>query len=481
MIRVLAEAARSIRCAMDGNNYALRALLMISIGFLFFSCDLFIFDEEDTKSFWATNVATNKDYKVKAELLASGVYCNVWVEKGSGVNRSRAKNIADEYDNKIHLQMINAFGLENPSYNGRTFSNIMEFADSLGDGDGKLCILLLDIKDNYQKGVNDSYVAGYFWSGNFYDMSGSNYCDMIYIDTYPGMKDENIGGAFTTLAHEMQHLMNFVTSRIKRSTYMDTWIDEGLSSAAEYIINNEHSQDRIDWYNNNGDSKNDIKGIIDKGNNFFVWDNHKDEQYAILDDYATVYLFFQWLRLQKGDGVYREIISSTFSDYRAVTAATGEGWDNLLKTWMAANYINDSTGDYGYKGDISDITTHTVQAGGTQVSLYPGEGVYSLTEAGDTMPAQGVKIKYAGLDKNSEVSDNAVFAAGRLLTYNIDTALNGSAETGTTTGKAASVNTASSMGRAVKPYSGPYRIGAGDILPKNWNKNDSTSRDFQER
>ena len=494
MTRVHAAAAKNIRCAMAGKIFALRTLLIIFITFLFLSCDLFLDVKVDNSgNFWATNYSTEKNYRVKAELFAEGKYCNVWVERGSGVSKEQAKTVASIYDTKIHGLMINAFGIENPSYDGRDFPDIMKVADYLGDGDGKLCILLLDIKDDYKAGVNESFVAGYFWSRNFLNIQESNKCDMIYLDTYPGMgiRDKNIENVFTTLAHEMQHMMNYVTRRILLSgnnfTSMDVWIDEGLSSAAEYIIGGKQSKDRIDWYNENGDSKVKIKGLIDQGNNFFVWENYKKENpYAVLDDYATVYLFFQWLRIQKGIGVYRDIISSSYGDYRAVAEAMGEDWDTLLKDWMAANYINSSTGVYGYKGEIQ-VTTHTVPAGKKEIDLYPGEGVYSLTDASDTMPIKGVKIRYVGLDKKAGVNDSSVFASGRLLTYNIDTVVfmnaNGhptaSPETGITTGKAASVNI--TPGRSAVPsYSGPYRIGAGDVLSRN-GRNRDTSWDFQDK
>jgi len=477
---------------MEGRNFVLQVLLVILVGFLFLSCDLFDFDDDDnSKSFYALNIATEKHYKVKAELLAEGDYCNVWVEKGSGVKKAQAQVFADKYDREIYSKMISAFGLLNPSFEGETFSDIMEFADWLADEDGKLCILLLNIKDNYKQGVNESYVAGYFWNGNFLDVTGSNHCDMIYIDTNPGMKDEYIEEAYSTLAHEMQHMISFVTGLIKRwdgdENYdpLDTWIDEGLSSAAEYITYG-HRSDRIDWYNDNGIKNTNgeyiINGLIDKGNNFFIWDNRTSEnQYAILDDYATVYLFFQWLRLQNDNAIYRRIISSTVGNYVAVENATGVNWDNLLRNWMAANYINDSTGAYGYKGDISEITTHTVQAGTTQVSLYPGEGVYSLTASGDTMPSQSGKIRYAGLNKSSAIVNNSINAGGALLTYNINTVKDASAETGKTTGRAASVIIKPVSSRAVTPYPRAYRIGAGDVLRQNWNNNDFTSWNFKDK
>jgi len=483
---------------MADKIFTLRILLIILITFLFLSCDAFLeLDKNnDSGNFWAVNYMTGKageDYKVKADLFTEGKYCKIWVEKGSGVSKARAKAIADKYDNEIHGIMIDVFGYKNPSYKGETFPDIIAFADYLGDGDGKLCILLLDIKDDYRAGKNESYVAGYFWAGNFFNISGSNKSDMIYIDTYPGMRGENIDNVFITLAHELQHMMNYVTRRMISSNNilaasMDTWIDEGLSSAAEYIVGGgEHSKDRIDWYNENGDSKVNIKGLIDQGNNFFIWNNHgKENKYANLDDYATVYLFFQWLRLQKGTDVYRDIISSNYNDYHAVESAMGEDWDTLLKSWMAANYINKNTGIYGYKGDIPVITTHTAPANTSkQISLYPGEGVYSLTDARDKMPSQdiiiNINIKYAGLDKTGGVSDTVVFPSGRLLTYNSNTKSNGLVETGTTTGKAASVNITHEGRSVTSSYSGPYRIGAGDILSRNGKNRDFLIWDFQDK
>jgi hypothetical protein len=489
MIPAHAAAEKNIRCAMVVKNYVLRTLFTLLVVLSVISCD---FDPKDDplETFWAMDFTTGVNYKLKAEIAATGSYCTVWVERDNSTGKAQAQNIADTYDNKVHLQMIEAFGLENPSLNGTTFSDIMKFADYLGDGDGKLCILLLDIKDGYKKGVNDSYVAGYFWAGNFMDMQGSNKRDMIYIDTSPGMDNGKIDSAITTLAHEMQHLMNFVTSAIKRSTLengtinvasMDTWIDEGLSSAAEYVING-HSMDRISWYNNNG-IKDRIKGSIDIGNNFFVWDNHTDEnKYAVLDDYSTVYLFFQWLRLQKGGGleIYRDIISSTHVDYRAVTSAMNNAvWDDLLRNWMAANYINSSSGVYGYKDEFQ-IAVHYAPKDITKINLYSGEGVYSFTEAGFTMPSQSGNIKYAGLN-NTTVSDTSVYASGALLTYNKSIEL--AQEEGIITGKAPpSASIASSNGRSIiSSYSGPFRIGGGDLLRMNGSKKEFILLNLQDR
>ena len=440
-------------------------------------------------NFWAINTKTNKHYRVDADLLKSGTHCNVYVEKGCGITQTQAAEIANHFDNNIYPKMIENFSLKNFNFLGESFNNIMELADALTDEDGKLCILLLDIKDNYNPDslffADYSYVAGYFWNGNFFeDVDGSNSREMIYIDTYPSMWDSkgsknnlnNISAAYGTLAHEMQHMMNFTTSIAIRSTFnqqgeitkidtMDTWVDEGLSAAAEYVSSGNHSQERIEWFNKNGDGK----GRVNLGNTFFVWGNY--DNYAILDDYATVYLFFQWLRLQYGSAiVYSHIMSGSDYDYNAVVNAMSSytNWDSLLSTWLAANYINTSSGPYGY-GIDSVLSTVKVPAPisiSQTVTLAPGEGVFSKT--GNSSPntsGQGQNIKNGYIVSNTLTS---TFSSGStLLTYNNNTNIKGASETGKTTGTPITANVTAADRSLMPEISGPYRIDAADIIGRD--------------
>ena len=467
------------------NNLKIQALVVIISVLFLFSCNPFgPHDFGAAGNFWVYDFKKETNYRISADLLAEGIFCNVWAERRSGITAIQAQLIADEYDNKIHLQMIEAFGHENPFYDGEYFSDIMELACWLSSSDdNKLCILLLDIRDNYQKGVNDSYIAGYFWGRDLYAGQHSNSRTMIYIDTNPGMEPSRFDTVKKTIAHEVQHLINYVTSillvhnKIRTGTgYMDTWIDEGLSSAAEFVCFG-HSVNRINWYIDNGSGDNN-KGLIDKGNNFFVWDNYRKENiYAILDDYSTVYLFFQWLRLQSGGtDVYREIITSPYRNHEAVVNAIKDypDWETLLKTWLAANYINAKDGPYGYRGDpeLINIRAPAPSSIETDVILAPGEGVYSATDTNGLLPDPGLNIRYAGLDKDSvQVSDNSVFQNGALLTYNANINWRtGALEEGKTTGIPIIANTLPA-GRSVKPASdGPFPIGAADVLKRIWHE-----------
>jgi hypothetical protein len=456
--------------------------------------------DRSRRIFWAKDMQNNTYYQLEAELLAIGSYCTIWAERVRGVSAETAQRMAYAYDNDIYPKMISTFSIENFEYRGYTFSNIMQLADAFGDNDGKLCILLLDIRDDYQS--SGSYVAGYFWAGNLYEnipshpsFRYSNECDMIYVDTNPGVPGSDVSNA--TLAHEMQHLMNNVTSDVCRNSYpMDIWIDEGLSAAAEWVYAGGHLEDRLDWYNQNGYGEN-MKGLIDLGNNFFVWGNRVgngegESPNAILDDYATVYLFFQWLRLQTGSkDIYKEIISSTYCDHSAVTGVIDEAvpgynysdWETLLKTWLAANYINAPNGPYGYMNDpvLKDIKTHTVPDGTESLSLAPGEGVYSITPNEGSTPSSENNIRYAGLNKDSIIiDDSSVYPDGVLLTYNANDSNRAATEPGVTTGVAAASTRIVSGGRSVTAsFTGPFRIGAADMLRRNGYEDDFSGRDKQ--
>ena len=443
-----------------------------------------------TRRFWAQD--TTKDYsdssrfyQLTAALLAENDYCKVWAETTSGVSKETAREVADAYLD-IYSKMIDAFGLYF-QISGKIY-NTIQLADNIGDRDGKLRILLLDIKDSYQKGVNESAVGGYFYSGDLFDQKYSNLCDMIYIDTSPGKPGENESNM--TLAHELQHLMNEVTSLAIRNDGkyyypLDLWINEGLSVSAEWVYSGGHPVSRWVWYHLNGDGKN-IKSLIDKGNNFFVWGNRTDENpYAILDDYATVYLFFQWLRIQNdGVGIYRNIIGSERDDYLAVTGAASTinpvytNWGSLLGDWLAANYINNATGGYGYKNDpeLGKLTRHFLPTNEITIDLYPGEGVYSAIDedyaAANDMPSSpGTNISYYVLTTSPE----STMAQGTLLTYNANpnnfivednVYKEPLPETGIVTGIVNKSVVVPVEGRSVTTtprIAGPYWIGAEDV------------------
>jgi len=452
-------------------------------------------DFGDHGKFWAADFSGSVQafYRIDAKLLAQNDICYVWADKKSGVTEAIAQQVANSYKMSIYEKMLDAFGYEIVITEELTLNNI-QFANWLAKGDdcdGKITIMLLDIKDSYEEGKNDSYVAGYFWSGNLLDTPHSNKCDMIYVDTKPGMP----GGMESneTLSHELQHLMNFAGTAL-RGNSTDTWIDEGLSVTAEWVYREKHTG-RINWYNENGKSK-QIKGLIDKGNNFFVWGNReKENQYAVLDDYSTAYLFFQWLGLQSDREIYWKINASDDYDYNAVIKAFNdtvigtkyEDWETMLKDWLAANYFKNSSGRYGYKDDtvLNNVKIHYAPGGSKTINLFPGEGVYSKVTELTSIPRQSGNIYYAGLTGSSPVSSNSL-SSGALLTYNANTYNEEeykegekkgktTAESGVITGEAPPPSVIVTVGsRSAGAGLGPFPISAGDMLRQNGKKDGFT-------
>lgn len=459
--------------------------VILALGLLCFSCDDVLtmngntpagYEGLEQRSFWAQNMQTNQFYQTRAARLYEGEKCVIWAELDSAVTKATAEAIAREYDGVIASTIVNIFGMDDIQAEEKLIGNSLEYADYLTDLDGKLTVLLLDIKDGYTKN-GDSYTAGYFWAGNFYtkkDVPSSNEADMMYIDTNPSVPGSSDSHA--TFAHELQHLINYVNGEaLGRSYSMDTWIDEGLSLSAEYIYLGYHTDMRYWWFIQ------DSYETIRRGNNFFVWDNHQETAAAIMDEYATAYLFFQWLRLQSGGGneIYTDIARSTAYNQRAVLNAAqtrfdedakqyAADWETLLRTWMAANYINSASGPYGYKDEPSLREVRVWAIGGQNQNLYPGEGVYSVISGGSTNITASGHIKYGGLTKNRATSgavdfEGSSYSGERLLTFNMNGDKEGGTETGRLTGgradQTASVLAASRQ--AWEPAS--LRIDARDI------------------
>jgi len=477
----------------------------------------------DGGRFYAQNMTNDNFYTLYAEKLwgeedDENTLIEVWAENGSGMTKADGKKVAMAYEDgtgSVYTKLMGVFGTQkdftdvftnNPAI---VANDTMEFADFYGNGDKKLCVLLLKIKDGYNPPKNRSYVAGYFTPYNFlayepgyYDSYYSNECDMIYLDVKVNGPDTQ--ELKTTLAHEMQHMMNFVTTldmRPSGNTFkqMDLWIDEGLSSAAEYVYSGSPNNERIDWFND------DPTGRIALGNNFYVWGNYtKAIPNAILDDYATVYLFFQWLRIQAGGGnaIYTDIITSTASDFNAVLDAAKTriskptynysdpligGWRYLLRNWMAANYINAASGHYGYNGYITKLVNtrfYGNPSGNYKIDLFPGEGIYLLASA---WPKPADPIKYADLTSGIP-QDSGSSPPAHLLCYNTSTAVKGQSSEVTVALDTSSVsmvgtrqilqnNAVASGSRSlmepVKPIDiEPYAISAGDMLRINGQKDD---------
>jgi uncharacterized repeat protein (TIGR02543 family) len=338
------------------------------------------------KTFWAQKATSDGSYyEIDAELLAVGAHSLVYADNNLSFSKVNAESIMYEFESNIYPKITGTFG---------TFEDI--------DENGKVTILLLDIIDGYSSTSGGGYVAGYFAPGDMESKisnSRSNEADMIYIDVNPGWNEGKM--LYTTLAHELQHGINY-SRKITGKPDMDLWINEGLSSAAEYVYGG-YQDSRLADYNN------DYYTSITQGNNFYVWNGYWEEEGDMLANYSTVYLFFQWLRVHASNdtGIYKDIIASSYANYNAVTGSAGSrissqfsNWDTLLSTWMWANIKNDVSGYEGYNNNAKLkpvwYPINVLQSPPNGVQLASGEGVFSLKiDSGTFNPSDTTYVKYS--------------------------------------------------------------------------------------
>jgi uncharacterized repeat protein (TIGR02543 family) len=370
-------------------------------------------------TFRAQRMTDGTWYDVPATCKASGTHCLVYVATNSTVSTSTASAIANEFDNNIYTKIQSNFGVE---------------ADV--DSNGKIILLLLDIIDGYSG--SGGYVAGSFDPTHEFSkatFTNSNEADMLFIDVYPAVPGS--ANFYSTIAHEFQHLINFSCTYLVNGTSQETWINEGLSSGAEYIYSGSQRQNRIDYYNA------DPAGTIIYGNNFFVWNGYWENNGTkdLLANYATVYLFFQWLQIHasNGIGVYKDILNSSYRDYRTVTSAASSRisssfgtWSTLLRTWMEANLINKLTGFQGYNGLIATSTHILSSSNNYQWYFSPGEGIAALTTGGTFTPngGSGTNVSYVGLSAAGTEDTSSPYVGVAVLTYNANPSISGADEIG---------------------------------------------------
>jgi large repetitive protein len=309
-----------------------------------------------SKEFWAYNHEKDEDYKLNAKLMYSGSKVNVWVHNDE-ITEGNAKQLGEEFDNRIYSSVINHFG---PA------SDV--------DGDGKINLLCFDIQDGFEG--NGGFIGGYFNQMDVFDVPGSNKSELLYIDTYPALgKNKNeLTHAFSTIAHELQHLVNFNQNVLIEGDIegMDVWLDEAMSMAAEQIYKGTRLSDRIDYYNESFS--------IAKGHSLLYWDYNGDT----LANYSLSYLFGQYLKTQakQGDSIFKELLKDPNNNYKAVENVVKKYVDPTLSFgkfsthFRAALLLKESTGLNGFNGDFVASNLQPRLYAGTMKDLRGGGAVF---------------------------------------------------------------------------------------------------------
>lgn len=329
--------------------------------------------------------------------LYVGTHCTVWGttsdEEAVRLGSAQAAQIGGYFDEKFPTMEA-------------TFGG--DFVDA--DGDGKVAIMCYDIDENYEpdKSFSGPYTAGFF---DMKDMIGSdnkigsvsfgesaaypyNGIDCIRIDTYPvmgGTPDTlmtRVENCYSTLFHEFQHMLNFSSSlhhceqrKTDNLYYMDTFLNEAFSMAAEHLIcGSDSTASRIRRFNGS-----DYK----PGSPLTTWK-------GTLDNYANSYLFGQYLRTRyRQSGLGKETDGSDF--YRTVYDWCVDPTD------LNGKPIYDENGkQVRYDGNAMDVVANLLQTNAisltidfwTAVCLNQSAGVFGF--AGEDW-ADAIQMKTNGI------------------------------------------------------------------------------------
>lgn len=302
----------------------------------------FNFSVGDTKSWTASDVTkTGLDqfYQVPSTCRAVGQKCYVFVEDAvwnSRVTQSAVDKIVDAFDNKtptndsqgIYEIDVETFG---------TPPNV--------DGDDKIVILILDIKDGYEAGSNGGFVAGYFHGYHeglkINGFTHSNEAEIYFMDANPAdlLSDNGMNNSLNTAAHEFQHMIHFAYDQNEV-----TFINEGCSEIASYICGyglRSHS-----LY------------LSDPNVDLLSWDKNADGNK--LPDYARANRLFLYLYEKYGKTFLKNLVANSLNSSEGLNAAlssvgASESYTDVMTNFMIANYINNKEINSMYGYDIDNI------------------------------------------------------------------------------------------------------------------------------
>lgn len=283
------------------------------------------YDVGDIKKFWImkNNPLTMEDIEweeLPATLRIKSNFCNIWVpdeywEKGyETVSKSIVTKLAEKFDSTYPL-ITNVFGYAN---NESTPINILVF----------------DICSDHKQGT----IFGYFMPkdyGEYDEIYHSNECCMFYLDAYLTRFKPKM--AYSTLAHEFQHMINYYNKTILNEKDSETWFTEMLSMLCEDMLqtfleisNDDSPIGRLPYFND-GYYKN---GVTE-------WQN---SQYS----YACTYAFGAYLvRNFGGIKLLSEIGKNKYTNKESITQALkalnyNETFDSIFLKFAEALIYEDS-------------------------------------------------------------------------------------------------------------------------------------------
>lgn len=345
----------------------------------------------DTYTFMNESVSDTIAATARKVVSDGSVSLNIWVADDSWgscgkhycMNQTMVDAFADKFlqsgsDNDIFDWVSSIYG---DPWGTHDFSNLI--AATAGQ---EIDVLFFDIEDDGDAATDPDPtggILGFFWSKDNFLTSAYSYSNqrlLFYMDAVLTAKAEDGSWEITdywpaemvsTLAHEFQHMIHFYQKNVTFNTSSETWINEMASMMAEDFLADKMAVNGprgVSYSDSTAGSSGNTNGRLPMFNSYnyigpTVWYSGTSS----LINYAVNYAFGSYLaRNYGGAELFRNIVQSQYTDYRAITSAVetmgyDETFASLLQKWGAAVLLSDQTDQsQGYRYNIGGAFTSTL-------------------------------------------------------------------------------------------------------------------------
>jgi hypothetical protein len=300
----------------------------------------------DKKQYLAYNDITGGYDNMTFVFYAQGSIVNIWVDTTEIINGHITLSNINQIIKTLEISTLptsrdSTKGILKIDNDYFGFPPNINSSGQKGLGDGRLDVLIYDIKDDFES--SGGYIAGYFNPNDQNATPGlGNKKDIIYIDTYPTIfyKDvRDITMAMQTMSHEYQHLIHYNYDPSEAE-----FVNEACSQNSEIICgyNAFNGVPEFEYFN--------ATNV-----NLLKWDHPSK-----ISDYSRATLWLLYLIERLGDSFTKTLVQNSNTGLPGITSAISQvttqySFYDLFKDWSIANYLNDKKYNdfYGYKYGIN--------------------------------------------------------------------------------------------------------------------------------
>ncbi|NCB39179.1 MAG: hypothetical protein EOM80_10440 [Erysipelotrichia bacterium] len=344
-------------------------------------------------AFQVFNFAVNR-YEYRSGLLvAQGKHCNLFIEsERANVFASQSAEvfaqIVDTFDNKVFPGVSDWFGEP-------------QIPVSFNLPDERVYIFLVDIRDQFDEG----YVAGYFDHRDIEGLFG-NQKPVFFMDIAPGepgSPDDKTNPFYRTLAHELQHMVNFSIRHANGYEEEERWLDEGFAMFSEYVFSGKTGKDSTRVHPSPHLERfleNPAVNILSNSKESWF---HED---FLFRQYGASFLFVTYLIEKYGGNLLsmqkqftREIVRSPQKGVAGIDyllKSVGSGFDEAFCNFIMAIYVDEPAAGNGMWG-FNDKTASFGKSAGLlplrPMRHYASSGADSFIAADDKVFANCVNAE----------------------------------------------------------------------------------------